>query len=88
MDLLKSDFSTFEGCAFLQSAHTEFSRESGSSASGRERMMCQIAAAYDAFRDLQNNLKEGTKFYNDLTQVFDTIYQSSVMVATVWSFSY
>lgn len=35
-------------------------------------MMCQLAAAHDAFRDLQNNLKEGTKFYNDLTQVIDT----------------
>lgn len=32
-------------------------------------MMCELAAAHDAFRDLQNNLKEGTKFYNDLTQV-------------------
>lgn len=55
--------------ARIQSAHTQFAQESGSSASGRERVMCQIAAAYDAFRDIQNNLKEGTKFYNDLTQV-------------------
>lgn len=32
-------------------------------------MMCQLASAHDVFRDLQNNLKEGSKFYNDLTQV-------------------
>lgn len=32
-------------------------------------MMCQLAAAHDAFRDLQMHLKEGTKFYNDLIQV-------------------
>jgi programmed cell death 6-interacting protein len=31
--------------------------------------MCQLAAAHDAFRDLSNNLTEGTKFYNDLTQL-------------------
>lgn len=31
--------------------------------------MCQLASAHDTFRDLLNNLKEGTKFYNDLTQV-------------------
>lgn len=33
-------------------------------------MLMQLAAAHDAFMELQNNLKEGAKFYNDLTQVF------------------
>lgn len=55
--------------AKIQSAHSEFSSESGSSAGGRENMLCQLAAAHDAFRELQNNLQEGTKFYNDLTQL-------------------
>lgn len=54
---------------YLQSAHEQFAAERGSTAGGRENMMCELAAAHDSFRDLLNNLKEGTKFYNDLTQV-------------------
>lgn len=36
--------------------------------------MCQLAGAHDAFRELLNNLQEGTKFYNDLTQVITNMY--------------
>lgn len=54
---------------YLQAAHAQFVSERGSTASGRESMMCSLASAHDVFRDLQNNLKEGTKFYNDLTEV-------------------
>lgn len=57
----------------LQKAHAEFVQERGSSAGGRDNMMCQLAGAFDAFNELHNNLKEGTKFYNDLTQVKTTI---------------
>ncbi|XP_063911920.1 programmed cell death 6-interacting protein isoform X2 [Zophobas morio] len=53
----------------IQQAHSQFVQERGSTTSGRESKMCQLAAAHDAFRDLLNNLKEGTKFYNDLTQL-------------------
>ncbi|KAL3279081.1 hypothetical protein HHI36_016595 [Cryptolaemus montrouzieri] len=53
----------------IQDANAQFVQERGSTAGSRENMMCQLAAAHDAFRDLQNNLKEGTKFYNDLTQL-------------------
>ncbi|XP_049821414.1 programmed cell death 6-interacting protein isoform X2 [Aethina tumida] len=61
----------------IREAHAQFTQESGSTAGGRETMMCELAAAHDAFRDLLNNLKEGTKFYNDLTQLLVT-FQNKV----------
>ncbi|CAH0558884.1 unnamed protein product [Brassicogethes aeneus] len=61
----------------IQQAHSQFTQEGGSTNGGRETMMCQLASAHDAFRDLQNNLKEGTKFYNDLTQLLVT-FQNKV----------
>nr|CAH7717144.1 unnamed protein product [Callosobruchus chinensis] len=53
----------------IKNAHTQFVSERGSSAGGRDAMMSSLAAAHDAYRDLLNNLQEGTKFYNDLTQM-------------------
>ncbi|KAI4457578.1 pcd6 interacting protein-related [Holotrichia oblita] len=53
----------------IQVANNEFVQERGATMGGREQMMCQLAKAYDAFMDINNNLKEGTKFYNDLTQI-------------------
>lgn len=61
----------------IRAAHQEFSSERGSTTGGREAMMCQLASAHDVFRDLQNNLKEGSKFYNDLTQLLVT-FQNKV----------
>ncbi|KAK5650698.1 hypothetical protein RI129_001727 [Pyrocoelia pectoralis] len=63
--------------ARIQSAHQQFSHETGASAGGRDSMMCHLAAAHDAFRDLQNNLQEGTKFYNDLTQLL-VVFQNKI----------
>jgi programmed cell death 6-interacting protein len=37
--------------------------------SRRDTMMRQLAEGFDAFTDLQSNIKEGRKFYNDLTQL-------------------
>jgi len=37
----------------------------------REHVTRQLAEGFDAFTDLQSNITEGTKFYNDLTQVYD-----------------
>ncbi|XP_050298360.1 programmed cell death 6-interacting protein [Anthonomus grandis grandis] len=61
----------------IRQAHQEFTAERGSTGGGRDAMMCQLAAAHDVFRDLLNNLKEGTKFYNDLTQLLVT-FQNKV----------
>ncbi|XP_065157108.1 programmed cell death 6-interacting protein-like, partial [Atheta coriaria] len=55
--------------ARIQSAHSQFVNERGSTTNNRDEVMSQLAAAHDAFRDLQNHLKEGTKFYNELTQL-------------------
>merc|ERR1719233_1385865 len=43
----------------------------------REEALKSIASAYDAFMELKGNLQEGTKFYNDLTQLLVT-FQSKV----------
>jgi programmed cell death 6-interacting protein len=42
---------------------------SQSSASERDAFFSRLAAAHDAFNDLLRHLQEGTKFYNDLTQL-------------------
>ncbi|XP_031784021.1 programmed cell death 6-interacting protein isoform X3 [Nasonia vitripennis] len=61
----------------IQSKHMEFSKEQSSSGSSREQMLCKLALAYDAFKEIKNNLQEGVKFYNDLTQLL-IIFQNKV----------
>lgn len=49
-------------------AHDKFTQETQSRGqSPREEKLKVLAAAYDAFMELDANLTEGTKFYNDLT---------------------
>lgn len=48
--------------------NTEFCKEK-SGGGQREALFKDLASGYDVFNDLQNNLMEGTKFYNDLTEV-------------------
>lgn len=53
----------------IQSAHKSFVSETGAGSGSRDEFYTELAQAYASFIELDNNLKEGTKFYNDLTQV-------------------
>ena len=56
----------------------KFVKENGGGNSGkRDDILKKLAAAHDAFFELQKHLQEGTKFYNDLTQLLVT-FQSKV----------
>ena len=65
--------------AEVQQNHEKFAAESGAGSGGnaREDLLKSIAAAHDAFFELKGNLQEGTKFYNDLTQLLLT-FQNKV----------
>lgn len=61
----------------IQQTHQQFTAECGSGTNQRDQLMSQLASAYDIFTELQHNLKEGTKFYNDLTQLL-IVFQNKV----------
>lgn len=61
----------------IQNAHQAFVNETGGGSASRDVFLSELASAYDNFTTLQNNLKEGTKFYNDLTQLLVT-FQNKV----------
>lgn len=61
----------------IQTAHQAFVAETGGGSNSRDAFLSELASAYDNFTTLQNNLKEGTKFYNDLTQLLVT-FQTKV----------
>ena len=62
----------------LQCANDEFVQsKTGATSDPRSEMMTQLAQGYDAYMELQGNLAEGTKFYNNLTKILTT-YQSNV----------
>lgn len=61
----------------IQSAHSAFTAECGSGTNQRDQQLSQLASSYDIFTELQHNLKEGTKFYSDLTQLL-IVFQNKV----------
>merc|ERR1719273_2473707 len=63
--------------AEIQKNHEQFVKENGGGSNARDDMLKKLAAANDAYFELKGNLQEGTKFYNDLTQLLVT-FQSKV----------
>uniref|UniRef100_A0A2R5LI09 Putative programmed cell death protein n=1 Tax=Ornithodoros turicata TaxID=34597 RepID=A0A2R5LI09_9ACAR len=54
----------------IQAANSEFCHEKQSKGGNtRESALVDLAAAHDTYMELTANLQEGTKFYNDLTQI-------------------
>lgn len=66
--------------AEIQTKNNEFVLEknsAGGASQHREQMLMQLAAGHDAFMELLSNLKEGNKFYNDLTQLL-VVFQNKI----------
>lgn len=61
----------------IQNAHAEFTHECGAGTNQRDQILTQLASSYDNFTELQHNLKEGSKFYSDLTQLL-IVFQNKV----------
>ncbi|XP_063809242.1 programmed cell death 6-interacting protein [Pseudophryne corroboree] len=55
----------------IQVSHQEFSKmkQSNSEANLREEVLKKLAAGHDSYIELVANLREGTQFYNDLTEI-------------------
>uniref|UniRef100_A0A7N8WXX6 Programmed cell death 6-interacting protein n=1 Tax=Mastacembelus armatus TaxID=205130 RepID=A0A7N8WXX6_9TELE len=54
-----------------QTSHQEFSslKQSNTEANQREEVLKKLASAHDSYVEISSNLREGTKFYNDLTEI-------------------
>ncbi|EDV91030.1 programmed cell death 6-interacting protein [Drosophila grimshawi] len=61
----------------IQSAHSAFVSETGSCGGSRDKLYQELATAYDSYIQLSGNLQEGTKFYNDLTQLL-VVFQNKI----------
>uniref|UniRef100_A0A674NS02 Programmed cell death 6 interacting protein n=1 Tax=Takifugu rubripes TaxID=31033 RepID=A0A674NS02_TAKRU len=55
----------------VQTSHQEFSnlKQSNAESNQREEVLKKLASAHDSYVEISNNLREGTKFYNDLTEI-------------------
>lgn len=52
-------------------------KSGGKGPSAREELLKELAAAHDTASEVRNNLEEGSKFYNDLTQLL-LAFQSKI----------
>ncbi|KAK0414293.1 hypothetical protein QR680_007253 [Steinernema hermaphroditum] len=61
----------------VRDANARFVQEKAGGAGGveRENILKSLASAYDTFSELQSNLREGLKFYNDLTPLLVRLQQ-------------
>ncbi|KAF4073933.1 hypothetical protein AMELA_G00248970 [Ameiurus melas] len=57
--------------AQVQTSHQEFAalKQSNNEANHRDDVLKKLASAHDSYIEISSNLKEGTKFYNDLTEI-------------------
>ncbi|KAM9493095.1 programmed cell death 6-interacting protein isoform 1-T1 [Clarias gariepinus] len=57
--------------AQIQTSHQEFAalKQSNADANNREEVLKKLASAHDSYIEISSNLREGTKFYNDLTEI-------------------
>lgn len=53
----------------IQTANTGFNSAKQGRVGQRDQVLKDLAAAFDAYIELSANLQEGTKFYNDLTNI-------------------
>ena len=59
------------GAIIQQTLNEEFVKDKsgGKGPSAREELLKELATSHDIHMEVQNNLQEGAKFYNDLTQL-------------------
>lgn len=60
----------------IKETHQNFVLETGTSRTSTE-LFSQLATAYDVFSELQKNLQDGVRFYNDLTQLL-IVFQNKI----------
>lgn len=61
----------------IKDTQQTFVDEIGATGESNDQLLSQLAMAYDVFSELQHNLQDGVKFYNDLTQLL-LVFQNKI----------